>query len=40
MAYSYPDTRDQRRIANSDSKTLLQNWVEEVCDAFLFALLI
>ena len=26
----YPDTNDQRRIYNSDAKTLLQNWVEEV----------
>ena len=31
MAYVYPDARDLRRISNSDSKTLLQNWVEEVC---------
>jgi hypothetical protein len=30
MAYVYPDARDPRRIANSNSKTLLQNWVEEV----------
>ena len=30
MSNFYPDTRDQRRIYNSDAKTLLQNWVEEV----------
>ena len=26
----YPNTLDQRRINNSNGKTLLQNWVEEV----------
>lgn len=40
MSYVYPDARDQRRIANSNSKTLLQNWVEEVrlicCDYLFF----
>ncbi len=30
MSNIYPDTHDQRRINNSDAKTLLQNWVEEV----------
>ena len=30
MSSFYPDTHDQRRIYNSDAKTLLQNWVEEV----------
>ena len=30
MSIIYPDTRDHRRIHNSDAKTLLQNWVEEV----------
>ena len=38
MAYSYPDVRDQRRIGNSDSKTLLQNWVEEVRKSFFFCI--
>ena len=30
MALHYPHTHDQRRINNSNAKTLLQNWVEEV----------
>lgn len=25
----YPDAREQKRISNSDARTLLQNWVEE-----------
>ncbi len=29
-SHIYPDTHDMRRINNSDAKTLLQNWVEEV----------
>ncbi|CAF0797961.1 unnamed protein product [Brachionus calyciflorus] len=29
MSSFYPNTLDQRRLYNSDSKTLLQNWVEE-----------
>jgi len=30
MSSFYPNTLDQRRLYNSDAKTLLQNWVEEV----------
>jgi hypothetical protein len=30
MSMVYPNAQDQRRINNSDAKTLLQNWVEEV----------
>lgn len=29
MPRLYPDTRDQRVLANSDAKTLLDNWVEQ-----------
>ena len=36
----YPDTNDQRRIYNSDAKTLLQNWVEEVKIISLFYLFV
>ena len=31
MSYqAYPNSQDQRRINNSNARTLLQNWVEEV----------
>ena len=35
MSKNYPNTNDQRRINNSNAKTLLQNWVEEVLTFYL-----
>jgi len=30
MSMYYPNAQDMRRISNSNAKTLIQNWVEEV----------